>query len=260
MKQEHFDIKKYIAAFILTSAIFLTAFYVSEFFGEKKAEHLKDIEKKISLDILSSETQYDLLKEASCENLGDNVLSKEINELARKIQVVEEERGNSNEQIVYLKDYYALLQIKDYLLSKRVAEKCGKKSVFIIYFYGTETECVKCKEEEYVLDYLRTTYPDLRVYAFDYNSKLSAVDTILSLYKAKGSLPLLIVNGSSHNGFQTREEIVSRLPKTLKTKEELEEESRRASSTEIQTSSSSKKETLYKTGVDAINTLIKTER
>jgi len=259
MKQEHFDIKKYIAAFILTSAIFLTAFYLSEFFGEKKAEHLKDIEKKISLDILSSEIQYDLLKEASCENLGDNVLSKEINELAQKISTVEREQGNSNEQIVYLKDYYALLQIKDYLLSKRVTEKCGKKSVFIIYFYGTEAECPKCKEQEYVLDYLRKTYPDLRVYAFDYNSKLSATRTILSLYKTKGSLPLLIVNGISESGLQTREEIISHLPKNLKTKEELEEESRAASSTEVSSTTSAKKETLYKTGVEAISTLIKTD-
>jgi hypothetical protein len=258
MKQEHFDIKKYVAAFILTSAIFLTAFYLSEFFGEKKAEHLKEIEKKISLDILSSEIQYDLLKEASCENLGNNILSQEINELAQKISQAEKEQGNSNEQIVYLKNYYALLQTKDYLLSKRIAEKCGKKSVFIIYFYGTEAECSKCKEEEYILDYLRTTYPDLRVYAFDYNSKLSAVGTILSLYRAKEELPILIINGASQSGFQTREEIISKLPSSLKTKAELEEEARAATTTEVSTSSS-KKENIYKAGVGAITTFIKTD-
>jgi uncharacterized protein YdcH (DUF465 family) len=157
MNKEPIDIKKYIFAFIVTTALFLTAFYLSNFFGGKKVEELKSIENNISLDILSNETQYDLLVEVSCKQVDDSILSGEINTLADKLTYAESEQGADNTQVQHLKKYYSLLQIKDYLLSKRLAEKCGKKSVFVIYLYGKKEDCKDCGNQATVLDYLRKT-------------------------------------------------------------------------------------------------------
>lgn len=222
MKKEPFDIKKYIFAFVVTTALFLTAFYLSNFFGSKKVEELKSIENNISLDILSNETQYDLLGEVSCKQVDDTILSDEINTLAEKLTYAESEQGSDNAQVQHLKKYYSLLQIKDYLLSKRLAEKCGKKSVFIIYIYGNTQQCPDCSKQANILDYLRKTYPDLRVYAFDSNIDLSAIKTLLSIYKVKGKLPALIIDGETYYGYKTKEEMIEFLPKTLKTKDEIE--------------------------------------
>lgn len=221
MKQEHFDYKKYIFAFIVTTALFLTAFSLSNFFGNKKVKQLQSIENNISLDILSNETQYDLLGEVSCKNVDDSILSKEINTLAEKLTYAESEQGGSNEQVQHLKKYYSLLQIKDFLLSKRLAEKCGKESVFVIYLYGKESECPDCRNQASVLDILRKTYPDLRVYAFDYNLDLSAIKTLLSIYKVKGQLPALVIDGEVQYGYKSREQMAELLPQTLKTADEL---------------------------------------
>jgi hypothetical protein len=224
MKKEHFDTKKYIFSFIVTTALFLTAFYLSNFFGSKKVKELQAIENNISLDILSNETQYDLLGEVSCKNIDDSILSNEINTLAEKLTFAESEQGTNSDQVKHLKKYYSLLQIKDYLLSKRLAEKCGTESVFVIYLYGKESECPECRNQASVLDYLRKTYPDLRVYAFDYNLDLSAIKTLLSIYKVKGELPALVVDGEVKYGYKTKEEMIELLPKTLKTKEEIAKE------------------------------------
>jgi hypothetical protein len=140
-------------------------------------------------------------------------------------------------QVDHLKRYYSLLQIKDFLLSKRLAEKCGTKTVSIIYLYGTADECKECREQGDVLTYLRKTYPDLRVYAFDSNLDLSAIKTLLSIYKVQGQLPSLIVDGEVYYGYKSKEELIALLPKSLKTKEQIDAEN----TTDTQATSTVKK-------------------
>ena len=45
---------------------------LSNYFGNKKIDQLKTIQDKISIDILSSETQFSLLSELSCKNISDS--------------------------------------------------------------------------------------------------------------------------------------------------------------------------------------------
>ena len=66
-----FDTKKYIFTFVITVAIFATAFFASTFFSNKRVENVKEIQDNIAIDILSSETQFDLLKEVSCSNVSE---------------------------------------------------------------------------------------------------------------------------------------------------------------------------------------------
>jgi len=56
------DWKKYLIVFLITVGLFVTAIYLSNYFGSKKINELKTIQDKIAIDILSSETQFSLLK------------------------------------------------------------------------------------------------------------------------------------------------------------------------------------------------------
>ena len=133
------DWKKYFIVFLITLAIFATALYVSNFLNEKKLNQLKSIQDNISIDILSSDVQFSLLSELSCKDVSSNsVLSSELGTIADKIAYSEENIGTDSAQITYLKKYYSLLEIKDYLLMKKISERCGKKSVFVLYFYDNE--------------------------------------------------------------------------------------------------------------------------
>lgn len=216
MQQHNHDWKKYVITFFLTATLFGSAFYVSNYLNNKRIDQIKTIEDKISLDILSSETQYDLLQEVSCQNIDATVLSPEINTLADKLTYTESVRGATDPEFLYLKKYYSLLQIKDYLLSKRVAEKCGTKTVFIIYLYTDADKCDTCQAQGQVLTEIRKKYPDLRVYSFDYNLDLSAIHSLLSLYRVKNELPVIIINGQTEYGFKTIDEVESLLPKSIK--------------------------------------------
>ncbi|MFA5132392.1 MAG: hypothetical protein WC444_03660 [Candidatus Paceibacterota bacterium] len=212
------DIKKYIFTFVITAAIFTTAFFASTFFSNKRVEDVKSIQDNIAIDILSSETQFDLLKEVPCANVSDSMLSPELSALGDKLSRTENERGATDADIVYLKKYYSLLEIKDYILSKKLAAQCGqaKKPVFIIYFYSNKGDCADCEKEGYVLTRLKEMYPDLRVYSFDYNLDLAALDSMKMIYRIKSSLPALVIEDKTYIGFRSIDDLDKLLPDTLK--------------------------------------------
>src|SRR3989344_4047304 len=206
------DSKKYIAAFSITAVIFATAIFVSNIIGQKKLEDVRTIENRVALDILSSETQFALLEETSCKDIGPGFLSKELGSLGGKLVYAENQTGFNTEDIDYLKRSYFLLEIKDYLLMKRLTEKCGIKPTFILYFYSTKDSCEDCERMGYVLTALRDKYPDLRVYSFDYHFDVGAINTLVSIYKVKSDLPALIINGLSYHGFHSVEELEEAVP------------------------------------------------
>jgi len=183
---------------------------VSNFFSDKKIASIKEIEDKIATDIMSSETQYSLLAEASCKDLSQNILSKELNALAEKLTYTETTLGNNSPDLLRLKTYYTLLQIKDYLLMKKISLKCNTKPVFILYFYSSD--CSSCEQQGYVLTYLREQYPNLRIYSFDYNLNNPALNTLISLYKVQNTLPALVIDDKVKNGFIDKDKLESLLP------------------------------------------------
>lgn len=216
--QKNIDYKKYLFSFLITSIIFGTAIYLSNYFGQKKIGEIRNIQDKISIDILSSETQFSLLEQSSCEDVGTGSLSTELSNLEAKLSYTENERGVDDPEVQTLKKYYSLLEIKDYLLMNKISEKCKKTPLSIIYFYSNNDSCRDCEKEGYVLTRLRETYPDLRVYSFDYDMELSAVQTLIRINKVKNELPALVINGKVHYGFKTVEEIEKIIPDLAKVK------------------------------------------
>jgi glutaredoxin len=220
------DWKKYIIVFFITLTIFVSGLWISSYLNNKKIDQLKNIESKISLDLMSSETQFSLLQEQSCRDVSaGSILSSELNSLADKISYSENNIGADDTDVVSLKKYYSLLEIKDYLLMKQLKERCGEKSIFVLYFYENE-DCDDCTKQGYVLTALREKYPELRVYSFDYNLDLSAIKTMISIYKVPDNLPAIVINGKVHSGFKTLEEIEETFPEleTIKPDESEDDE------------------------------------
>ena len=211
------DWKKYAYTFLITAVIFATAILASNFFNQRRINEIKNIESRIAVDILSSETQFSLLTELSCRDIGNSFLSKELATLGDRLSYTEEQRGSDDSEVVNLKRYYSLLQIKDYLLAQQIKQKCGTNSpageLSIIYFYSNEEgKCEDCEREGFVLTRLRGDYPDLRVYSFDYSLELSALQTLISLYNIKADLPALLIGDRVYYGFQSIENIKEIIP------------------------------------------------
>lgn len=212
------DYSRYVVSLVITIAIFATAFYVSYFFSQKRVDNVKSIQDSIAIDVMSTETEF-LLKEVSCTNEGASGVVKKLNELADKLTYTESKLGGDNEQVIYLKKYYSLLQIKDYLLGKRTADSCGeaKRPIYMMYMYTNQRDlCADCQKQAAILAGLRDIYPELRVYTFDYDLDLAPLDTIKKIYKTRAEFPILIVEDKAYYGLKSLDELKALLPDTLK--------------------------------------------
>lgn len=211
----------YLVAFLITAAIFATALYASDYFNNRRIAEIRATQDNISIDILSLETQFQLLAEHSCRDISENsVLSEEIRPLAERLSYLETQSSVNEQELKRLKDYYSLLQIKDLLLMKNVAAKCKLKPVFILYFYSNKGDCNDCEEQGYVLTALSERYPQLRIYSFDYNLDLSALETLLFINGVENEMPALSINDEMYYGFRGIADIEKILPqlKTLEKK------------------------------------------
>lgn len=205
--------KKYLLALAITLIVFFGALIVSNKLSAQRVAEIKTIENNISMDILSSETQFALLKESSCKAIDHSTaFSEELNNLSQKLSYMEQNLGNRNPEVISLKKAYSLLEVKDYLLVKQIKEKCGVNPITIIYFYSNAGDCADCIREGYVLTKLREEFPELRVYAFDYNLDLSVVKTMKSIYGIKNTLPSLTVWEENYYGFKDTASIEKIIP------------------------------------------------
>jgi hypothetical protein len=209
--------QKYIIVFIITTLIFFTAFSVSNYLNDRKVSELRGIQDKISIDILSLETQFELLEDSSCKKIDSSILSQELNTLANKLSYAEEQAGIDSEEVESLKKQYTLLEIKDYMLTKRVSEKCSFNPTVILYFYSNKTGCDDCTKQGHVLTYLREQFPQLRVYSFDYDLPLSTLKTLISIHEIQEKLPALVIKDKVYYGFMSVEDIQKVIPSLLST-------------------------------------------
>jgi hypothetical protein len=197
-------LKKYISVFLITASIFAVAFFISSSLGDKRVDFIKSSADKLSLDILSLETQFEIFQDSSCESLSESILASDLAELGRRLNFMESDRGADDEEVINLKKYYSLLEIKDYLIMKKVGERCGAKPLTILYFYSN-TNCEDCAKQGYVLTKLQEYHPDLRIYTFDYNLDLNAMKALIAVHKVAPPFPVMVVDGITLNGFMDLE-------------------------------------------------------
>lgn len=230
------DIFRYIIVLLITLTLFLSAIWLSSFLSDKKLNDIKSIQDKIAIDISSSETEFQLLQGVSCKDVSASTLSSELNNLAEKISY-SEQNLHKQDDVIELKKYYSLLEIKDWLLMQQIQNKCHVPVIPIFYFYTTSENCSNCVKQSAVLSELRDKYPELRVYSFDYNLKLSALQTLIKLFKVDDhTLPSIYMNDQLYTGFQSEEDIKDALPDLIKyEKARLELEAKNASSTATST-------------------------
>lgn len=191
-----------------------TLAYAVNYLNRARVAELSVIEDQLSIDSLSLETQFSLLEAAPCDSSASSVtLTSELADFGSRLSYAENQLGSDNPQVIRLRERYSLLEIRDYLITKRLSESCRTKPVTVLYFYSNAGDCADCDRAGYALSYLRNTYPALRVYSFDYNLDLGALKTFIAVAKVKDTLPAFIINGKHYYGFTSLADLEKQFPK-----------------------------------------------
>jgi len=203
-----------LLALLISGVITGTVIYAVSYLNNARIAELTAIEDQLSIDTLSLDTQFSLLEAAPCESAtSSTILSSELSDLGDRLAYAEGQLGKNNEQVVRLKKQYSLLEIRDYLITKRLAAACGTKPVTVLYFYSNAGDCADCDKAGYALSYLHTTYPALRVYSFDYTLNLGALKTLIAVTKVQNTLPAFVINDKHFYGFTSLADLEKQFPK-----------------------------------------------
>jgi hypothetical protein len=197
-----------ILAFVITLLIVGTVVYAINYLNQQRVAELNGIEDQLSTDTLSVETQYALIEDAPCEDFvtgsstEDTALSQEVSNVGDQLSFAESKLGDTDPEVIQLKEQYTLLEIRDYLLTEEIAKTCNITPDTVLYFYSNNGDCTnECDRAAYALSYLHQTYPALRGYSFDYNLDVGALKTLESIEAVKAPFPAFVINHKLYNGF-----------------------------------------------------------
>ncbi|MBS3132555.1 hypothetical protein J4470_00300 [Candidatus Woesearchaeota archaeon] len=207
MNERRINKHKYAAVFAITTLIFILGIAAGNYYSGKKLSELSELSQAIQLDTLGAELQFLLIAYEPCRLFNVTTLGNELYSIGSKVDFMESELGSDNKELLGLKAYYNLLELRHWLLLKQAGGQCNQKFDRILYFYSNKGDCDRCEDEGGVLTYLRRKHPTLSIYSFDINIDNPALLTIKQLYNVGGELPVLVINDKTYNGFMDSKEI-----------------------------------------------------
>ncbi|MFT6361406.1 MAG: hypothetical protein ACJAV6_000574 [Candidatus Paceibacteria bacterium] len=210
------DRKKYLIVLLITVGIFIVVFGLVALINNTRLANIDDLQRQITADLIATETQFDLLKTAPCRSIENTILSQELDEFGRKLDFAQDSQGSTDTDVIQLKKYYSLLQVKDYLLMEEFAGKCDIEINSILYFYGYD--CDDCIQQGLVLTEFKKRYPEMRIYSFDTNLDFSVINTFASLYEFGDEYPALIINNETYQGLQGLDALEEIFPEVVENK------------------------------------------
>ncbi len=205
-----------LISLLITTVLVGTIVYSINYLNRLRVAELNAISDQLSIDTLSLDTQFSLLASAPCDTIEDGTeLTSELHDLGERLYYTESQLGADDAQVIRLKKQYTLLEIRDYLVTQQLASACDTDPVSVLYFYSNVPgECEDCDRASFALSYLRETYPNLRVYSFDYHLDLGALETLIALNKVKPEFPsFIILDDAPIYGFTELEDLQAEFPK-----------------------------------------------
>mgnify|MGYP001077021457 CR=1 FL=1 len=200
----------YLAAFIISLIIFGVGVWVGlQIENEVNSQLLREMHtinnKMLLLSnflLLENETSF-------CRYIENEitVFDDETFQIGKQIGFMEEKRGIDEE----LKKMYMELEFRDYLLSKKLTERCGTGQNIILYFVSS-SNCTICKKQGEEISKVKKD-TKTKVYTFDIDVESELVNALIERYNIT-TIPSIIINGELYSKFEeiyTKEEIKEKL-------------------------------------------------
>ena len=198
---------RYLMAFILTLSIFFLGIYFGSSMSNFKINQIDIFERDLARNYLLYDIQNDLIGSDPCSFINSTFVSQDLFNVGRRLESLEQERGKKDEDVISLKKYYTLLQVREYIFYKRVNKECSSDFTLNIFFYSNDPEkCGKCQDQGVILNYVREKTEDLRTYSIDADLDMSVVNYLMQYYKVN-TLPTVVINENVYNESLSYEQI-----------------------------------------------------
>ena len=212
MERRNFNGGRFFLVFILTTFIFLMGMWFGQNMLKSKLSEIEKMQNDFRTETSTLEVEYLFLSQKPCSIVNSTELSKELYQMGGRLEFMEDTYGKDNPDVLSLKSYYSLLEMRHWLFFENVKKQCNFDSKTILYFYSN-LRCDRCEEQGYILTFLRNNYPNLNVYSFDVDIDNSALNMLKEHYDIDSfsTLPIIILGNKTFDGFTSLETLQNEL-------------------------------------------------
>lgn len=212
MERRRFNGIRFFIAFVFTLAIFLIGNWFGQNMFKSKINEIEDMQNDFRTQTTSLEVENMFLNQNPCFLFNLTKLPYELYQIGNRLEFMEENYGKNNPDVLKLKEYYSLIEMRHWLFLNEIMRNCNYNITTILYFYSN-TICSECEEQGYVLTSLRREYSNLNVYSFDVDISSSALDMLKQKYNITSTtkLPFIILGDKTFNGITPLETLKNEL-------------------------------------------------
>ncbi|MAG52993.1 MAG: hypothetical protein CMH62_03455 [Nanoarchaeota archaeon] len=210
MERKRINKLKLFSILVTTTFIFVVGIFFGQSISRAQLDEISNIQQDLRTQTLGLELQYALASQGTCDVPDLNTLGNELYDMSDTLARMENSLGKLNNDVLKLKEYYSLLEIKHWLFLKDFNENCKYDVPIILYFYSNLGDCDNRERQGYVLTYMKKRGPDINIFSFDLNLDNSVIKGLKKIYELEDrDLPVLIVGDEVYEGLRDADEIDS---------------------------------------------------
>lgn len=186
---------RYVWSFIIATTIFILGFIITNGIAYLEFQRVSGLQGPTSYKIFEEKLQYTLFGKDICSDDTYKDISEELNYQGQIIGDIERKLGKNDEDVIFRKKFYTLIQIEHLEFIKRINEECNKNINIILFFYSNEEDYLK--QSERLGDLLGPIYErnkkNLVLYSIDLNLNSSLIRNLKEIHNVSKE-PLILLN------------------------------------------------------------------
>lgn len=217
MVETHQEIKKkrrlnYISAISFTLLILIIGIFIGWMYSNSVINKFQNEQEQLNLLIDGIDVTNMLYESNKCNASLSDIFSLK-NDVGKEVSNLEDRLGKEDEYVLLKKELYQLVEIKTFLLTKKLRDECNYSYDNILFFYSNSDKdklsMRRSEDQGYILDnlYLRNK-EKIFIFSFDINNENPALMALKKSYNITQS-PSLVINGKLYSGFRSINEIES---------------------------------------------------
>jgi len=187
--------KRYLAAFLIGTAVFILIFMLANFLSYLEFQRVSTMQGKTAYGIFESKLDYTFFSDDVCSQDALSDISQQLGFQGAVIDDLERKLGKLNSKVLFQKKFYTLVELEhlDFILEYN--EKCNFSFNTIMFFYSNNPGYAEDSEDlGKLLDsvYSRNT-ENVRIYSFDVDLDSGIIEKLKEKYNINKA-PTVVVN------------------------------------------------------------------
>lgn len=195
MEREFQSKKRYVAAFIIGTILFIIGLLISYSLSYSEFRRISSLHDSLAYSIFEDKLDYSFFNSNLCSNETYMKVFEDLSYQGRIIDDLERKFGKDDESVLFRKKFYSLVEIEHFEFVNTLNQKCHLNISTILFFYSNDEK--EIGNSEYVgglLDYIVDENKNLVVYSFDYNIDSEVVKKLKLKYQVDKPFTLIVNN------------------------------------------------------------------